>query len=327
MKKLYPLKFTPLLKEKIWGGNKLESLLNKDGSKGKIIGESWELSAVEDNISVVSDGFLQGNNLQDLIEVYMGDLVGDKVYEKYGLEFPLLFKFIDASNDLSIQVHPGDEFAKEKHSAFGKTEMWYIVDAEKDTAIISGFNKTIDSDKFVESLDDNTLKNHLNYIPALTGKMFFIPPGRIHSIGKGVLLAEIQQTSDITYRIYDWNRIDDNGNKRELNIDLAKEVIDLSVNNEGDISYDKVANTRVDIVSNEYFTTSLFDLDKDITLSYDLFDSFIVYMCLEGEMEIDYEDEQSVSVKMGETVLIPAELTKIHIKPKGATKFLEVYII
>jgi len=222
---LYPLKFKPILKEKIWGGNNLSQLLNKKKT-GKKIGESWEISGVDNNISIVSNGFLKGNNLQEVIEIYMNELVGDKIYDIFGTEFPLLIKFIDAQEDLSIQVHPNNNQAKEKHNAFGKTEIWYVLHAEKEAKLISGFSKELTKDLLHKHLINNTLEETLNYEKVKTGDVFFIPSGRIHSIGKGIVVAEIQQTSDITYRLFDYNRLE-NGKLRELHTQDALDVIDF----------------------------------------------------------------------------------------------------
>ncbi|HER08916.1 MAG TPA: mannose-6-phosphate isomerase, partial [Bacteroides sp.] len=203
-RKLYPLKFKPILKDKIWGGSRLREVLGKEASDRA--GESWEISGVSGDISVVENGFLAGNDLTELVEVYMGDLVGEHIYEQFGLEFPLLIKFIDANDFLSIQVHPGDELARERHNSFGKTEMWYIVEAEADGQLIAGFNREMDRDTYLEHLQRGTLKEIVNFERVKKGDIYYMPSGRIHAIGAGVLLAEIQQTSDVTYRIYDWDR-------------------------------------------------------------------------------------------------------------------------
>ena len=236
MNNLYPLKFTPICKDKIWGGNKLNEILNKEYPELPNCGESWEISGVQDEVSVVSNGFLKGNSLEELIEVYMGDLVGEKVYEKFGIEFPLLVKFIDANDNLSIQVHPNDELSMERHDAFGKTEMWYVVQADPGAKLISGFNRKIDKEGYLKYFKNGQLEEILNYEEVKAGDVFFIPAGRVHAIGKGIVVAEIQQTSDVTYRIYDFNRVDDQGNPRELHTDLAIDAI----------AYEYEANYRTD---------------------------------------------------------------------------------
>jgi mannose-6-phosphate isomerase len=323
---LYPLKFKPVCLEKIWGGNRLKTLLNKDFSPMSNCGESWEISAVEDHISEVKNGYLQGNNLTELIEIYMGDLVGDAIFKKYGVEFPLLFKFIDANDDLSIQVHPDDELAKERHNAYGKTEMWYVVHADKGALINTGFNQPVSPEMFMEYLEQGKLPEILCYEEANPGDVFFIPAGRVHAIGKGILLAEIQQTSDITYRIFDYNRKDAQGNIRELHIDLAVDAIDFSYSDEYKTKYTAEKNKSSEIVTCSYFTTNLLEFNTKIEKDYHLLDSFIVYMNIAGRFTIEYEDGEE-TVEPGETVLVPASLEVFQLKPlTEEVKTLEVYI-
>ncbi len=222
---LYPLKFKPILKDKIWGGAKLRDVLGKKASDKA--GESWEISSVEGDISIVENGFLAGNSLLEVAEVYMGDLVGDSIFDRFGVEFPLLIKFIDAADFLSVQVHPDDAMARERHNSYGKTEMWYIVESDQGE-LIAGFNRKLDREQYLRHFNGGSLKEILNHEAVAPGDIYFMPAGRIHAIGPGVLLAEIQQTSDVTYRIYDWDRIDDQGNPRELHTDLALDAIDFS---------------------------------------------------------------------------------------------------
>lgn len=326
MEGLYPLKFTPIFKDKIWGGNKIKTVLNKDYGDLPNCGESWELSGVEDNVSVVSNGFLAGNTLEELIEVYMGDLVGDQVFDNFGIEFPLLIKFIDANDDLSIQVHPDDELAKKRHDAFGKTEMWYVMQADAGSKLQSGFNQEVDQDKYLFKLEHNELIDILNFEEVAAGDVYFIPAGRVHAIGKGILLAEIQQTSDVTYRIYDYDRRDDQGNPRELHTELALDAIDYSLIPEYKTKYKLVPNESVELVKCNYFTTNLLDLDRIIEKDYNQLDSFVIYICLEGELVIETESG-SESVQKGETLLIPAAIENVLLKPVSASvKLLEVYI-
>ncbi len=323
---LYPLKFTPLYFEKIWGGNRLKTVLGKDFGSLPNCGESWEISAVEGNVSEVSNGFLAGNTLTELIEVYMGDLIGDKVYKKYGIEFPLLFKFIDANDDLSIQVHPNDELARQRHNAYGKTEMWYVVDAEKGALINSGFSKAVTSQQYAELVEEGKLTEVLHYDEVEAGDVFFIPAGRVHAIGKGVLLAEIQQTSDVTYRIYDYNRKDAQGNTRELHTDLAVDAIDYSYKEDYKTRYSVEQNVSSEIVSCEYFTTNVLEFNEKLQKDYNMLDSFVVYMNLEGRFKIEFEEGEEV-VEKGETILIPANLEAFQLVPlSGEVKTLEVYI-
>lgn len=326
MEGLYPLKFTPIFKDKIWGGNKIRSVLNKDFGHLPNCGESWELSGVEDNVSVVSNGYLAGNTLEELIEVYMGDLVGDLVFEKFGIEFPLLIKFIDANDDLSIQVHPNDELSKERHNAFGKTEMWYVIQADPGSKLQSGFNQTVDQKKYLEKLEKDKLTDILNFEEVTAGDVFFIPAGRVHAIGKGILLAEIQQTSDITYRIYDYERRDNLGNPRELHTELALDAIDYTLFPNYKTSYEPKLNKSVELVSCKHFTTNILELNQMIEKDYNKLDSFVIYICMEGELQIKTESG-SESFQKGETMLIPASIENVQLKPVSKTvKLLEVYI-
>ncbi|MEG2756019.1 MAG: type I phosphomannose isomerase catalytic subunit, partial [Mucinivorans sp.] len=208
---LYPLKFKPLYKERIWGGRELETTFGKKLPSGKVIGESWELSAVAGDVSVVSNGKLKGNNLQELIEIYMGDLVGENVYDRFGDEFPLLIKLIDAQDFLSIQVHPNDELSRQRHNAYGKTEMWYVIDHKPGAELFLGFNQEMTREKYIDYLNLGKLDELLTRYKVSKNSAYFIPAGAIHAIGKGILIAEIQQTSDITYRVFDFNRVDANG--------------------------------------------------------------------------------------------------------------------
>jgi len=326
MSDLYPIKFTPIYHEKIWGGQGIRTILNKDFGTLANCGESWELSGVEGNISVVCNGFLAGNDLNELIEIYMGDLVGDKVFEKFGVEFPLLIKFIDANDDLSVQVHPNDQLSKERHNAYGKTEMWYVVGAEEGALINSGFNQELDREKYLEYFNQGKLMDILHFDQVSPGDVFFIPAGRVHAIGKGCLVAEIQQTSDVTYRIFDYNRKDANGNKRELHTDLALDAIDFSWSENYKTSYKPTLNTATELANCQYFTTNLIEFDKELDKDYNNIDSFVIYMTLEGEFEVITEGGQE-TMKKGETVLIPATLESVQLKPLSEkVKILEVYI-
>ena len=312
--------------EKIWGGNRISAMLNKDFSPLPNCGESWELSSVEGNISEVSNGFLAGNNLTELVEVYMGDLVGEKVYQKFGIEFPLLFKFIDTNDDLSIQVHPDDKTAKERHNAYGKTEMWYVIHAEKGARINSGFNRQFTRKQYEEYFENGRLNEILQYDEVFPGDVFFIPAGRVHAIGKGILLAEIQETSDVTYRIFDYNRKDAEGNFRELHNDLAADVIDFTYLEDYKTRYSAEKNKSSELVSCEYFTTNLLNFSKEIEKDYHRMDSFIVYMAIDGDFSIIFQDGGE-DVFKGETVLIPASLETFRLKPlTEEVTLLEVYI-
>lgn len=322
---LYPLKFTPIFLEKIWGGNRIKKVLGKDYDLPNC-GESWELSAVEGNVSIVQNGFLKGNNLTELVEVYMGDLVGDKIYKKFGIEFPLLFKFIDANDDLSIQVHPNDELAAERHNAYGKTEMWYVIHAEKGALINSGLNRALTREQYTEYLENGKLTEILCFDETLPGDVFFIPAGRIHAIGKGILLAEIQQTSDVTYRIYDYERRDKEGVIRELHNDLALDAIQFTYQDEYKTKYEAEVNKSSEIVSCPYFTTNVLRFNQKLEKDYCQLDSFVVYMNLKGRFSIEFETGEEV-VEQGETVLIPASLETFSLIPlTPEVETLEVYI-
>lgn len=323
---LYPLKFAPILKEKIWGGQKLSELLGKKARKDLNIGESWEISCVAGDISKVSNGFLEGNSLQELIEVYMSDLIGEQVYLKFGEEFPLLIKFIDAQDVLSIQVHPDDEVAKERHNAYGKTEMWYVLQADEDAELISGFKNDTDKQTYLTALQSGNLSELLNAEKVKEGDVFFIPAGRVHAIGRGIMLAEIQQTSDITYRIYDWGRVDNDGKPRELHTELAKDVIDFKACDSYRTDYKLVKNETKNLVSCKYFVTNIIEFEKTIEKDYILIDSFVIYICLEGSFSIQYSDDKFENVSKGETVLVPASLKNIILGTDKHCKILEVYI-
>ena len=321
---LYPLKFEPILKDKIWGGTKLKNIFDKQATTDKL-GESWELSGYENEESVVTNGFLAGNNLAELIEIYMGELIGDKVYDQYGLTFPLLFKLIDANDYLSIQVHPGDEVAAERHNSFGKTEMWYVVDADENAELIIGFSKDCSRDEYLDALDDNKVEELLQHVPVKKGDVFFIPAGLVHAIGKGVVVAEIQQSSDITYRIYDYKRVDDNGNERELHTEQALDVINFDASENPKTAYQVIPNDITPLVSCDYFTTNLIQFDTALIRNYGHLDSFIAYMCLEGSFIIEANDEKTV-VNKGDTVLIPASIDEIGLTPHDKVTLLEVHV-
>ena len=325
MTELYPLKFEPILKEKIWGGNSLADRYGKKADREQLIGESWELSSVQGDISVVSNGFLAGNNLQEIIEVYMGDITGEANYEKFGDEFPLLIKLIEAKKDLSVQVHPGDNLAKERHNAYGKTEMWYILESEKEAKIYSGFKKPVTREIYNDSVINSNLPELLNVETTIAGDVFFTPAGRIHAIGAGTILAEIQQTSDITYRIFDWNRKGMNGESRELHTDLAADAIDFNASGNCVIRKESAIDTTINLVSCDYFVTNILNFNSLIKKDYNLMDSFVIYICVDGEFVINW-DNCSEMVTKGETVLIPALLTDLSLVPKRESKILEIFI-
>jgi mannose-6-phosphate isomerase len=325
MQSLYPLKFKPILKDKIWGGQKLAANFGKDAAGLPNVGESWEISGVDSDVSVVENGFLQGNSLNELIEVYMGELVGEKVFERFGEEFPLLIKFIDANDDLSIQVHPDDKLSKERHNAYGKTEMWYVMQANAGAELISGFNRELTKNEYLKIVEENKVEEVLSRHPVKPGDVFFMPAGRVHAIGAGILLAEIQQTSDVTYRIYDFMRRDDQGNLRELHTELAVDAIDFSVVNDAKTEYATVPDKSVQLASCPYFTTNVIELHHTVQKDYFPIDSFVIYICTEGSFEVGYGTE-SLTVTQGESVLIPADLKNVSLTPRVKSTLLEVYI-
>lgn len=325
MSELYPLKFEPILKEKIWGGDALVNQYHKKTSGSPKIGESWELSSLSGNLSVVSNGFLAGNNIEELIEVYMGDITGDAVFEKFGNEFPLLIKLIEAGEDLSIQVHPGNEMAKEKHTAYGKTEMWYILDSEKGAKIFTGFNEGVTKASYQKAIETGALADIMNIESAIAGDVFFTPAGRIHAIGAGTVLVEIQQASDVTYRVFDWNRKSTRGISRDLHMELALEAIDFKATGKNKFRKELTINNTENLVSCEFFNTNIIWFNDQISKDYNLTDSFIIYICTEGEFRIRWDGNSEI-VSKGETVLLPAMIKEVLLEPVIETKLLEVSI-
>ena len=319
---LHPLKFAPILKEKIWGGSKLGSILDKP-SKAANIGESWEISDVDGDTSIVSQGSLKGQSLKQLIVKYKGDLVGNRVYNEFGEKFPLLIKFIDAKQDLSVQLHPNNNLAAKRHNSFGKTEMWYVMQADENANLIVGFNKKVNRQEYMRHVENKTLSKILNFESVNKGDTFFIDVGRIHAIGAGVMLAEIQQTSDITYRVYDWDRVDAQGNSRELHKDLALEAIDFNMDDDFKVSYSDRLNTSNQMVKCPYFTTNFLEVEGEVSIANSK-DSFMIYICVEGEVKVDTNQFEEL-LKKGETVLIPSSLKNFRLISKGA-KLLEVYV-
>lgn len=320
---IHPLKFKPILKERLWGGEKLGSVLGKPITND-ITGESWELSTVAGDVSEVSNGALANTSLKTLIDNHAERLLGKSVVKRFGKEFPILIKFIDAKQDLSIQLHPNDELAKERHDSFGKTEMWYVMDANPGAELIVGFNKDVTKSEYAKSLEENTLLDLLNYEPVKEGDTFFINTGKIHAIGAGVLLAEIQQTSDVTYRVFDFNRKDKEGNLRELHTELALDAIDYQKKDDFKVSYDDKSDTSNAMVACPYFKTNFLSLENDFSQDTVHRDSFTIFMCVDGSGVVQTESGEAMIAK-GETVLVPASSNSIAIKTSGA-KFLEVTI-
>jgi len=325
MQKLYPLKFQPVFKDKVWGGTRLKTLFGKDFSPLANCGESWELAAFGSEDSVISNGFLKGNELSELLEVYMGELVGENVFNQHGNEFPLLVKFIDTSDYLSVQVHPDDEVARSLHNSNGKTEMWYILDAQPGAEIISGFNKDVDHEVLLKHVENNTLREIMLAKPVKPGDVLFLPAGRVHAIGAGITLCEIQQASDITYRLYDWDRPGMDGKPRELHLEQALKVIDYKKAREFTVNYTPATNGSVNLVRDKHFTTNLLTFERKIETDYYLVDSFVLLVCIDGAFEIQYQGGNE-SIAKGEVVLLPAEIHQLSYIPKEPCRVLETYI-
>ena len=322
---MYPLKFQPIVKDKIWGGHKLQQIFGKESAGLPNIGESWELSGVPGDFSVVSNGYLAGKTLPEIIAAFKEQLVGKRVYNKSGNDFPLLFKLIDANDDLSIQVHPNDEVAGKRHDSFGKTEMWYVLDADEGASLIIGFKRNCTKKEYLEALEKDEVESLLQKVPVQAGDVFFIPAGLVHAIGKGVMVAEVQESSDVTYRIFDYNRKDENGNERELHTAQALDVINFKASKNPKTDYKVVPNEEVKLVSCEYFTTNLLELNKKKNFHYAYMETFVVYMCLEGKVEIA-GGTSTVQMQKGDTVLIPASMKDFTLTPQGNARLLEVFI-
>ncbi|WP_335966230.1 type I phosphomannose isomerase catalytic subunit [Galbibacter sp. PAP.153] len=321
--KLYPLKFTPIFKEYLWGGTKLKEVLDKD-VKTKTASESWELSGVENNVSVVSNGALKQKTLQELIDTHKGELLGESVYERFGNKFPILIKFIDAKLDLSVQLHPNDALAKERHNSFGKTEMWHVMQADPGSKLIVGFNETLTKETYLKHLKEGKLLEILNQQEVKAGDTFFINTGKVHAIGSGILLAEIQQTSDVTYRIYDYERKDKDGNTRELHTELAIDAIDYQKKDDYKVSYKKEYNSSNNMVTCKYFITNYLNVVGTFVKQLVNRDSFSIYICVDGQAQITAGDTTE-KLNKGETILVPASINEVSISAKDA-KILEVHI-
>ena len=316
------IKFRPILKQVLWGGNKIIPFKQLDADMEQV-GESWEVSGVKDNESIVANGQYEGMKLNDLVALLKGDLVGKENYERFGNEFPLLIKFIDASKQLSIQVHPNDEQAKAKGLKRGKTEMWYIMESAPDATLLSGLKRAITPEEYKAMVENDTITDALCEYRVGEGDVFYLPAGRIHSIGAGTFLAEIQETSDVTYRIYDFKRKDKDGNYRQLHTEAAAECIDYSVENDYRTKYEARKNEGVELAQCAHFTTSVYDLDEPMLLDYSELDSFVVLIALSGECTLSTGDAET-QLRAGETVLLPATTQTLNVS--GTVKFLETFV-
>jgi len=324
MNTLYPLKFRPLFREKIWGGQKMKTSLGIDFSPHPEIGEAWMLSGVPGFQTKVSNGFLKGNELNELLEIYMDDLAGEKTFAIHKDQFPILIKFIDANDWLSVQVHPNDTLAAKRKLGGGKTEMWYILDARPGAELITGFNRKISREYYMKNLKDKTLQNILNYETVKKGDVFYVPAGRVHALGPGILLAEIQQTSDTTYRIYDWDRVDEQGKSREMHTELAIDAIDFEIPPSYRTEYIMAENKSVNLVKSPYFHTNILDFNLPLIKDYSEIDSCVIFICIGGSAEIAFGSGKE-NISKGEVVLIPAILDKIALLPSHSCRILEVY--
>lgn len=323
---MYPLKFEPILKQTIWGGEKIIPFKHLS-EKLTNVGESWEISAVEGDESVVANGSDKGLTLLEMVGKYKADLVGESNYARYGNKFPLLIKFIDAREDLSVQVHPDDELARKRHNSFGKNEMWYVVSADKGAKLISGFSKEITPKQYKDMVYDGSFMDALQSCEIASGDVFYVPAGRVHAIGAGAFVAEIQQTSDVTYRIFDYNRKDSQGKSRELHTSQAFEAINFQdVEDDFRTDYERVMNEPVEMVASPYFTTSIYDMTEEICCDYSELDSFVIFICVEGSCEVLDDEGNMLTIQAGESVLFPATTQSITIRPNGHVKMLETYV-
>ncbi len=325
MNKLYPLKFRPVFKEKVWGGSQLRTQLGLDFSPLPNCGEAWMLSGVANNETAVSDGWLAGNDLNELVEIYMDELVGEKSYDEFGDRFPLLIKLIDSNDWLSVQVHPDDDYAKKNGMDSGKTEMWYVLHANDGSELIAGFNKRINKDLFLRHIHEKSLKDILNFEKVSACDVFFMPAKRLHALGPGILLVEIQQTSDHTFRIYDWDRVNASGKSRTLHLQQALEVVDFEACTDSRIKYEIQENRTVPLVSCLHFTTNLLQVSRPLSRNYSELDSFVVFFCSAGMADIR-TGQDIEKLKAGECILIPACIDTVDILPVGNVSLLETYI-
>ena len=321
---LYPMKFKPIFKDKIWGGRKIKEVLGMDYGPLPNCGEVWLLSGLWDEQSEVANGDFEGDEINDLVETFMGDLVGETVFDKYGEQFPLLLKIIDANDWLSVQVHPDDELAEKRELGNGKTEMWYVMQADQGAELVMGFNRDMTPMDYVRVMKNNTLCDTLNYEQVKAGDAFFIPAGRVHALGPDIMVAEIQQTSDVTYRIYDWDRIDVAGMHRELHIPQSVEAIDFGLPAQYKIEVPDVMNKTVPVVDCQYFVTNLLQLQGEMEKDYTNLDSFVILIPLEGNFTLNWENG-AIFVNAGECVLIPNIIKKVAIRATHYCKLLEVY--
>ncbi len=322
---MYPLKFNDILRTMIWGGEEI-SRFKQLPEIHPGVGESWEISQVGDTVSVVSEGEYAGKTLTDLVKSHGEELMGKHVVARYGEQFPLLIKFIDAHDSLSIQVHPDDELAMARHNSFGKTEMWYVIDAEPGAGLYSGFAQEITPEEYVERIKNNTITDVLKFHKVKNGDIFFLPAGRIHAICKGILIAEIQQSSNITYRIYDYDRRDAQGNARELHVEESVDAVDFKMYEDLRTEYTPQANEAVNVVKCPFFETNVIEVDQAIKRPVAAHDSFVIYICMGGKIRITDNNGYTTTLRQGQSALVPASLEFVNIEAEESAKLFECYI-
>ena len=314
------------MKQTLWGGDKIIPFKHLNENLPNV-GESWEISAVEGSESVVANGADKGLTLPEMVRKYKEELVGEANYMRFGNKFPLLIKFIDAKLDLSIQVHPNDELARKRHNSFGKNEMWYVIAADKGAKLISGFAEQITPKEYKERVYNGTFAEVLQTCEIKPGDVFYVPAGRVHGIGAGSFIAEIQQTSDVTYRIFDYNRKDQNGKTRELHTNQAMDAINFAdVQDDFRTEYELTENEPIEVVASPYFTTSVYDMTEEITCDYSELDSFVIFICTEGSCKITDDSKNELTLCAGDTILLPASTQEVTITPDGRVKLLETYV-
>ena len=323
---LYPLKFNPILLPKVWGGEKLKGWYSEYSSGLENVGESWLVASLGEQQSQVQNGFLAENTLGELVEVYLNELVGDHIYRLYGEEFPLLVKIIDAKDDLSIQVHPNDDIAKKYHGGLGKNEVWYILEADAEAFVYAGFCCHITPDEYKRAVEDGTITKYLQKYNVKKGDYIYIPAGCVHAIGAGCTLLEIQQSSDITYRIFDYNRPGSDGKLRPLHKEQAFISIDFKEWRNIIRHTDFQPNELIKIVENKDFRMFSYAVDAKQELDMTEIDSFILLSVVEGEALIDMNGELT-QARLYDTILIPASADKIMITPKPNARFLATYMV
>lgn len=324
---LYPLLFEPNLHSVIWGGNQIKPYKGLEPSNDPI-GESWEVSAVPTSTSIISNGVWKGRDLISVIDEYPEGILGKKVNEKYQGKLPLLVKFIDAKRDLSIQVHPNDEMAMREHGKMGKSEMWYIIKADKGAHLYAGFKEEITPYEYQKRVEDGSITGVLADHQVKVGDVFYLPAGRVHAICGGILLAEVQQSSDVTYRIFDYNRPGMDGKPRELHTELAAQALDYHVEDSYRTEYSEASNKAVQIIDSPYFSVRVMEVFKSFHRNLKKYDSFVITMCIEGDCKIRVRSTgDEIELKQGNSTLIPAAIADYDVIPQqGETRILDAYI-